>query len=66
MCQKKIKNCSLENPKSCGGSGFHVRLRLPHFHEESALNSILPFLVPSCIFSVCFAAVVNFEDINPF
>lgn len=50
--KKKKKNCSLENLKSCGDSGFYVRLRLPHFHEESALTSILPFPVPSCIFSL--------------
>lgn len=25
---------------------------MPHFHKESALTSILPFPVPSCIFSL--------------
>ena len=25
---------------------------MPHFHEEFALTSILPFPVPSCIFSL--------------
>lgn len=48
---KKKKN-SLENPQSPGDSGFYVRVRLPHFHEESALTSILPFPVPSCLFSL--------------
>lgn len=27
-------------------------MRLPHFHEASALTSIPPFPVPSCIFSL--------------
>lgn len=43
---------SLENQKTSKNCGFSERVRLPHFHEESALTSVLPFPVPSRIFSL--------------